>query len=237
MNVGEKIKNIRVAHKMTQEQLSEASGISLTSLRKYETGERNPKPDQLLKLSEALGISINVFLDFDIRTVSDLLSLIFRMNEQIDMRITADKDNDGNYKPGTVQLAFSSDEVNTKLCAYLAALEKKEELEASKSTLSAQTYAQKLESITRQITDLTNLLLDDNTDISKNTESLSDSDVKDLSAVEKENAPDTASNAFLFATNSDLQDLFFDCTPDEAALLIENAKLLKEYIRKLQLPD
>jgi len=234
MNVGEKIKNIRVAHKMTQEQLSEASGISLTSLRKYETGERNPKPDQLLKLSEALGISINVFLDFDIRTVSDLLSLIFRMNEQIDMEITADKDTDGNYKPETVQLAFSSDEVNAKLCAYLAAIEKKNELEASQSTLSAQTYAQKLESITKQITDLTNLLLDDNTDISKNTESPADSDGKDSPSTEKENAPDTASNAFLFATNSDLQDLFFDCTPDEAALLIENARLLKEYIRKLQ---
>ncbi|MCD7761753.1 MAG: helix-turn-helix domain-containing protein [Lachnospiraceae bacterium] len=233
MNVGEKIKNIRIAHKMTQEQLSEASGISLTSLRKYETNERNPKPEQLLKLSEALGISINVFLDFDIRTVSDLLSLIFRMNEQIDMKITADKYTDGNYKPETVQLAFSSDEVNARLCAYLAAIDKKEELEASKSTLSAQTYAQKLESITKQITDLTNLLLDDNTDISKNAESPANSDGKDSPAAKKENAPDTASNAFLFATNSDLQDLFFDCTPDEAALLIENAKLLKEYIRKL----
>lgn len=233
MNVGEKIKNIRIAHKMTQEQLSEASGISLTSLRKYETNERNPKPEQLLKLSEALGISINVFLDFDIRTVSDLLSLIFRMNEQIDMKITADKYTDGNYKPETVQLAFSSDEVNARLCAYLAAIDKKEELEALKSTLSAQTYAQKLESITKQITDLTNLLLDDNTDISKNAESPANSDGKDSPAAKKENAPDTASNAFLFATNSDLQDLFFDCTLDEAALLIENAKLLKEYIRKL----
>ncbi|MCD8014908.1 MAG: hypothetical protein LUG99_17380 [Lachnospiraceae bacterium] len=136
-----------------------------------------------------------------------------------------------------MQLAFSSDEVNAKLCAYLAAIEKKEELEASQSTLSAQTYAQKLESITRQIADLTNLLLDDNTDISKNTEFLADSEVKDSPATKKENAPDTASNAFLFATNSDLQDLFFDCTPDEAALLIENAKLLKEYIRKLQMAE
>lgn len=175
-----------------------------------------------------------MFLDFDIRTVSDLLSLIFRMNEQIDMKITADKDTDGNYKPETVQLAFSSDEVNAKLCAYLAAIEKKEELETSKSTLSAQTYAQKLESITKQITDLMNLLLDDNTDISKNAEFPADSDGKVSPSIKKENAPDTASNAFLFATNSDLQDLFFDCTPDEAMLLIENARLLKDYIRKLK---
>jgi len=86
--------------------------------------------------------------------------------------------------------------------------------------------------ITKQITDLTNLLLDDNTDISKNTESSADSDGKDSPSAKKENAPDTASNAFLFATNSDLQDLFFDCTPDEATLLIENARLLKDYIHK-----
>mgnify|MGYP000585700721 CR=1 FL=1 len=30
--------------------------------KKYESGERNPKPDQLQKIAEALGISVTVFL-------------------------------------------------------------------------------------------------------------------------------------------------------------------------------
>ena len=38
-----------------------------------------------MKISQALGISINIFMDFDIHTVSDLLSLIFKMNEQLDL--------------------------------------------------------------------------------------------------------------------------------------------------------
>ena len=40
------------------------------TIKKYEYGIRNPKPDQLLKIANALGISINLFMDFDIETVS-----------------------------------------------------------------------------------------------------------------------------------------------------------------------
>ena len=39
-------------------------------------GSRNPKPDQLLKIANALGVSINVFTDFDIETASDVLTLL-----------------------------------------------------------------------------------------------------------------------------------------------------------------
>ena len=42
---------------------STSSSVLLTI---YEYGIRNPKPDQLLKIANALGISINIFMDFDI---------------------------------------------------------------------------------------------------------------------------------------------------------------------------
>ena len=77
MNIGDKIRYFRTSHKLSQDQLSDLSGINISTIRKYETGERNPKPDQLLKIADALGVSINTFLDFDIKTISDLLSLIF----------------------------------------------------------------------------------------------------------------------------------------------------------------
>ena len=85
MNTGEKIKYFRLAHNITQEQLAQDAEISHSTLRKYEANERNPKYEQLLKIADALGISVNIFTDFDIRTMSDFSSLIFKMNEQLDL--------------------------------------------------------------------------------------------------------------------------------------------------------
>lgn len=61
MTVGEKIKYFRTMHGFTQEQLVQATGLSISTLQKYESDERKPKPEQLLKISQALGISINIF--------------------------------------------------------------------------------------------------------------------------------------------------------------------------------
>ena len=60
MTVGEKIKYFRTMHGFTQEQLVQATGLSISTLQKYESDERKPKPEQLLKISQALGISINI---------------------------------------------------------------------------------------------------------------------------------------------------------------------------------
>ena len=87
-----KKKYFRILHGFTQDQLVQATGFGISTLQKYESDEQKPKPEQLLKISQALGISINVFMDFDIHTVSDLLSLIFKMNEQLDLNFNAEED-------------------------------------------------------------------------------------------------------------------------------------------------
>lgn len=61
MTTGEKIRYYRNLRGMSQETLGELSGIHYATIKKYELGIRNPKPEQLLKISNALGISINVF--------------------------------------------------------------------------------------------------------------------------------------------------------------------------------
>ena len=66
MTVGEKIKTFRTIRGISQNVLGELAGIDGTTIRKYELGSRKPKPDQLLKIANALGVSINVFTDFDI---------------------------------------------------------------------------------------------------------------------------------------------------------------------------
>lgn len=78
MNTGEKIKYFRLARNMTQEQLAQEADISFSTLRKYEANERNPKYEQLSKIAAALEISVNIFMDFDIESVSDLLSILFK---------------------------------------------------------------------------------------------------------------------------------------------------------------
>ena len=63
MTVGEKIKYYRNIRGISQEMLGNLSGINPATIKKYEYGIRNPKPDQLLKITNALGISINLFMD------------------------------------------------------------------------------------------------------------------------------------------------------------------------------
>lgn len=115
MTIGEKIKYFRILHGFTQDQLVQATGLGISTLQKYESDERKPKPEQLLKISQALGVSINVFMDFDIHTVSNLLSLIFKMNEQLDLNFNAEKDQNGNVIPDTLSLSFGNPLINEKL--------------------------------------------------------------------------------------------------------------------------
>ena len=92
MTVGEKIKYYRNIRGISQEMLGQLSGINSATIKKYEYEIRNPKPDQLLKITNALGISINLFMDFDIETVSDVLSLLFKLDEQVDMKFEVEKE-------------------------------------------------------------------------------------------------------------------------------------------------
>ena len=66
MTTGEKIKHIRNLRGISQETLGQLSGINSATIKKYEYGIRNPKPSQLLKIANTLGISINIFMELDI---------------------------------------------------------------------------------------------------------------------------------------------------------------------------
>ncbi len=91
MTTGEKIKHFWNLRSMSLETLGQLSGINSATIKKYEYGIHNPKLDQLMKIANALNININVFMDFNIETVSDVLSLILKMDEQLDMVFEAEK--------------------------------------------------------------------------------------------------------------------------------------------------
>lgn len=105
-NLARTIKKYRKARKLTMEQLSEKSGINLSTLKKYETDNRNPKLEQLSKIAEALEVSVFEFLDIEVKSVNDIISLVNKIN------ITTDIDND------KVCISFKNKEINNCLKEY-----------------------------------------------------------------------------------------------------------------------
>lgn len=110
LNLARTIKKYRKDRKLTMEQLSEKSGINLSTLKKYETDNRNPKLEQLSKIAEALEVSVFEFLDIEVKSVNDIISLVNKMNIATD--IDWDIDND------KVCISFKNKEINNCLKEY-----------------------------------------------------------------------------------------------------------------------
>ena len=170
MTVGEKIKTFRNIRGVSQNMLGEMAGIDGTTIRKYELGSRNPKPDQLLKIANALGVSINVFTDFDIETASDVLTLLFKMDEQIDMEIDGEKDSEGNLIPGTIYIRFKNPEINNRLAKFAKAKKLQENLIASKDAFPSEAaFQHELEQMNETCEQIKQHLVDTNRIVKKGT--------------------------------------------------------------------
>jgi transcriptional regulator with XRE-family HTH domain len=61
-SVGDRIREIREARKMTQDQLAEQSGISKGFLSDVENNKRNVSSDNLLRVANVLGASLDYLL-------------------------------------------------------------------------------------------------------------------------------------------------------------------------------
>ncbi|EAI3567558.1 LexA family transcriptional regulator, partial [Campylobacter jejuni] len=61
MNISQKIKNAREAKNLTQLELAKSSGVSLDSIKRYETKESNITIHNLIKIAKVLDIDLNYF--------------------------------------------------------------------------------------------------------------------------------------------------------------------------------
>jgi transcriptional regulator with XRE-family HTH domain len=52
--VGNKIKTMRIARRLSQQDLSELTGLSISAIRSYEYGRRKPKQETVKKIMDAL---------------------------------------------------------------------------------------------------------------------------------------------------------------------------------------
>lgn len=57
------IKDKRIAAKMSQEELAQASGVSRVAIARYETGERVPNIKIAARIANALGCKIDDLID------------------------------------------------------------------------------------------------------------------------------------------------------------------------------
>lgn len=65
---GKQIRKMRKAHNLTQEEFAKKSNISMMSLRRYETNERQPNMQILSQMATALNMSLQKFLWSDPET-------------------------------------------------------------------------------------------------------------------------------------------------------------------------
>lgn len=57
-----KIREYRIAKKMTQTELAEQIGVGANTVCQWETGRRNPRAGMLIDLSKILGCSVDELL-------------------------------------------------------------------------------------------------------------------------------------------------------------------------------
>lgn len=84
MTIGERIKAARKAVKMTQAQLAESSNISLSSIRRYESGTSNPTLDILIRMADGLDVRIGELALREAVAHIDKAELLGRAKVEID---------------------------------------------------------------------------------------------------------------------------------------------------------
>lgn len=78
------IKELRIAKKMTQQQLADATGIDRALIARYENGSRVPPVPKLKIIAEALGVSLDMIAGFDSCSEEDQnADLLLSINEQL----------------------------------------------------------------------------------------------------------------------------------------------------------
>lgn len=63
MNIGEKIKQIRIARNLTQQEIADSMGVKRNTVSQWESGTRNVSADQLIQYAKIVGVTLDYFND------------------------------------------------------------------------------------------------------------------------------------------------------------------------------
>ena len=75
MNFGCKLKELRTGQKMTQQQLADRIGVAQSVVSYYESGDRYPSYDVLIRIAHVFHTSTDYLLDFEKESVIDVTGL------------------------------------------------------------------------------------------------------------------------------------------------------------------
>ena len=75
VNMGEKLKSLRIENKYTQKQISERIGLAISAVSSYESGSRYPSYDVLVKLSRIYHVSTDYLLGVTSQRTIDVSDL------------------------------------------------------------------------------------------------------------------------------------------------------------------
>lgn len=75
MNFGCKLKELRTGQKMTQQQLADRIGVAKSVVSYYESGDRYPSYDVLIRIAHVFHTSTDYLLDFEKENVIDVTGL------------------------------------------------------------------------------------------------------------------------------------------------------------------
>lgn len=88
MTLGQRIKKCRQQANLTQEQVAEAMGISRQAVTKWESGQSAPSTENLFKLAELFGTTVDLIIDDKPRKASSTAEELFHMQKEDALRQT-----------------------------------------------------------------------------------------------------------------------------------------------------
>lgn len=83
MTTGEKIHRIRLHRKLAQKELGDRIGLAANRVAQYEMGYRVPKRPLLEQMAQALEVSPLALLEPTTGTLSDIMEILFWMDEEL----------------------------------------------------------------------------------------------------------------------------------------------------------
>ena len=128
IHIGKRIKFFRERLGLTQKQLGQVAGIIEATIRKYELGQRNPKPDQVKLIADALGVSQYALSPVELETASDVISILLTIDEKIGINFDGKKESKGKIDPKTLTLHIDDYSVNDALTRWGNAINHLEKL-------------------------------------------------------------------------------------------------------------
>lgn len=75
MNFGTKLKQLRTTQNLTQQQLAERLGVAKSVVSYYESGDRFPSYDVLVKIARTFHVTTDYLLDVERKRVLDVSDL------------------------------------------------------------------------------------------------------------------------------------------------------------------